>query len=370
MIGLANKQPDRIVAIDWMRGIVMILMALDHASGFFNQGRLFTDSVLLYTSGDTLVTDQFLTRWITHICAPTFVFLTGASMAISSARRLGQSVSQTEIDREFWIRGTFIAVLDLCVLSLASGKPVLQVLYAIGVSMVIMVWLSRLSMRTVMILAMIILVGAELLLMVMWNPDSSVSLWLALTFAPVFTESYSVLYPVVPWLAVMMLGWVFGKWLIPKLHDQLLVKRTLLMYGGAALALFVVIRGLDGYGNMFMQLEGNALIQWLHVSKYPPSLSYILLELGLMAIILAGLMELESYLNVCRNGFVLVFGQTALFFYLAHFAVLGLLSLIFERGGIEMAYLMAVLTVVMLYPVCRIYRMFKWQHPRSLLRFI
>ena len=368
--GLIDKNQNRIAAIDWMRGIVMILMALDHASGFFNEGRIFADSVLLYESGSIFASDQFLTRWVTHICAPTFIFLTGTSIAISNAQRLQQGMLQSTIDRELWIRGVFIVLLDICVFSLASGKPVLQVLYAIGVGMMLMVGLRRFGMWIVLIMAAVILIGSELLLIVLWQPDGDVPVWLALTFAPVFTETYTILYPAIPWLAMMMLGWVFGEWLISKPLNALPVKRLLLISGLVALVAFILIRGLNEYGNMFMLLEGNLIVQWLHVSKYPPSLSYTLLELGLMAIILAALMQLESVVGAHGNGPVLVFGQTALFFYLAHFVVLALLRVVFERGGLEMAYLMAFLALLMLYPICLAYRKLKWQNPQSVLRFI
>ncbi|SEN20261.1 DUF1624 domain-containing protein [Nitrosomonas marina] len=370
MIKSLDKSQNRIVAIDWMRGLVMILMALDHASSFFNEGRLFTDSVLLYESGDSLTTDQFLVRWITHICAPTFVFLTGTSVAVSHAQRLQQRMSQAKIDRELLIRGAFIALLDIFVLSLASGKPVLQVLYAIGISMILMVWISRIRAWIVGFVAMVILAGSEWLLGMLWEPGGDVPLWLALTFAPDFTDAYSVLYPVVPWLAMMMLGWAFGVWLVSKPLDQLPVKRLLLVYGLGALVIFFAIRGLDGYGNMFMWLEGGSIVQWLHVSKYPPSLSYTLLELGLMAIILAILIWFEPIFGTRQNGIVQVFGQTALFFYLAHFAILALLRLVFDRGGLETTYLMTVLALLMLYPVCKAYRQIKWKNPRSILRYM
>ncbi len=370
MAELPDITRTRIAAIDWMRGIVMILMALDHASGFFNDGRLFTDSILLYKSGSVLATDQFLTRWVTHICAPTFIFLTGVSMVFSNAGRLCQGMSQTEIDRELLIRGAVIVLLDLCVLSVAAEKPVLQVLYAIGGSMMMMVWVSRLKAWVVLISAAAILIGTELLLMTIWNPSSETPLWLAVTFAPVFTDAYSVLYPVMPWLSVMMLGWVFGKWMMRVSEHSFSISRLLLVCGVCALVLFVVIRGLDGYGNMFMWLEGNTIVHWLHVSKYPPSLSYLLLELGLMAIILSVLVWFESVSVVYRNGLIIVFGQTALYFYLMHFAVLGLLSLIFETRGLGMAYVMTVIALIILYPLCRIYRAYKWRNPQSFLRFI
>ena len=367
---MVDKSMHRIAAIDWMRGIVMILMALDHASGFFNDGRLFTDSILLYESGTILATDQFLTRWVTHLSAPTFVFLSGTAIAISAFYRSEQGMSQAQIDRELLIRGAFIAMLDLVLLSFFAGKMIIQVLYAIGISMMLMVLLRRLGCRALLISAFILLLGGEALTMWLLAPNGDVPFWLALTLAPTFGESPTVLYPLIPWLAMMMLGWVLGEWIMTHKQNMVLVQRQLLMGGFLSIIGFILIRNFDGYGNMFMTLEGNTLVQWLHVSKYPPSLAYTTLELGIMAIILALLMHLESIVDVCKNGPVLVFGQTALFFYLAHFAVLGALSLVFSRGGLEQAYLVAIVVLIILYPVCRIYRTLKWRYPQSLLRFI
>ena len=369
-VNVVDKSMHRITAIDWMRGIVMILMALDHASGFFNDGRIFADSILLYESGAILATDQFLTRWVTHLSAPTFVFLSGTAIAISAFYRHEQGLSQTQIDRDLLIRGAFIAMLDLVLLSFFAGKMIIQVLYAIGISMMLMVLLRRLGCRTLLISAFILLLGGEALTMWLLAPNGDVPFWLALTFAPTFGESPTVLYPLIPWLAMMMLGWVLGEWIMTQRQNMALISRQLLIGGSCALLCFVLIRYFDGYGNMFMTLEGNTFVQWLHVSKYPPSLAYTTLELGIMAIILSLLIRLEPIFGVRKNGPVLVFGQTALFFYLAHFAVLGALSLVINRGGLEQAYLVALLTLIILYPVCRIYRTLKRRYPQSLLRFV
>jgi len=367
---MMDKRLHRIAAIDWMRGIVMILMALDHASGFFNDGRLFTDSILLYESGTILATDQFLTRWVTHLSAPTFVFLSGTAIAISAFQRREQGMSQAQIDRDLLIRGAFIAMLDLVLLSFFAGKMIIQVLYAIGISMMLMVLLRRLGSRALFITAFIILLGGEALTLWLLAPNGDVPFWLALTLAPTFGESPTVLYPLIPWLAMMMLGWVLGEWIMTKQQDMAFISRQLMIGGILSLACFVLIRYFDGYGNMFMTLEGNTLVQWLHVSKYPPSLAYTTLELGIMAVMLALLMRLEPLFGVRKNGPVLVFGQTALFFYLAHFAVLGILSLVFNRGGLEQAYLVAIVALIVLYPICHIYRTLKWRYPQSLLRFV
>ncbi|MBS0300208.1 MAG: DUF1624 domain-containing protein [Proteobacteria bacterium] len=365
------ESTQRIAAIDWLRGIVMILMALDHASWFFNDQRIFADSVLLFESGIRFAADQFFTRWITHICAPTFLFLAGTSIAISNFQRRQQGMTNVVIDRELLMRGAFIALLDIGLFSLIGGKPVLQVLYAIGISMMLMVYLQRLGAGAVFSLAILIIAGGEWLLTLLWQPGGDVPLWLALTFAPDFGDTYTVLYPALPWLGMMMLGWAFGKRFIVHPSASWQSQRELMTAGWFALTLLVIIRGHDGYGNLFMHLQGDTLIDWLHVSKYPPSLAYTLLELGLMAIVLSLLMQLESRNKTINpNNPVLLFGQTALFFYLAHFAVLTALKPLFERGSLEQTYAITLLALIILYPICRAYRTLKWRYPHSLLRFL
>ncbi len=233
-----------------------------------------------------------------------------------------------------------------------------------------MVPLRRLGARTLFIGALIILIGSELLLVWLWDQGDDAPLWLTLTFAPVFGASFSVMYPVVPWLAMMILGWVFGEQLMRMQHSSWSFQRLLVVSGLLALLCFLLIRVLDGYGNMFMYLEGNEVVHWLHVSKYPPSLAYTFLELGLMAIMLAALMRLEPIIGVRHSGPVLIFGQIALFFYLAHFGVLAVLSLVLNRGGLEKTYLFTLLVLILLYPICCIYRTLKWRYPRSILRFM
>ena len=120
----------RVVALDWMRGLVMVLMTVDHASDMFNAGRFVTDASFLYKPGTPLPTIQFLVRWMTHLCAPTFVFLAGTSLALSSEKRLKAGESAASIDRSILIRGLMIAALDPLWMSWAftPGNILLQVL--------------------------------------------------------------------------------------------------------------------------------------------------------------------------------------------------------------------------------------------------
>lgn len=338
--------------------------------GFFNQGRIAKDTIVTHVIGSSFEVEQFFTRWITHLSAPTFVFLSGTAIALSVVQQRAKGIDCKTIDRDLLVRGAFIALLDVLVFSFSAGKLYLQVLYAIGISMMLMTLLYRLGRRVLLISALILLSSGEAFTVLFWHPQGEVPLWLALPFAPWFSESITVLYPVIPWLAIMMLGWVFGDWLITRKESAWPAARLLLTGGLLALTCFLLIRGFNDYGNMLLYREDDSFIQWLHVSKYPPSISYISLELGLMAIILATLLKLQSKVAVHRYNPLLVYGQTALFFYLAHFAVLGILTLFLEQAGLGQAFLATAIALGLLYPLCCAYRILKWRYPDSVLRFV
>jgi hypothetical protein len=178
---------------------------------------------------------------------------------------------------------------------------------------------------------------------------------------------------------MMMLGWGFGRFLLaqpPGLQGRRVVEGLLVRGGAGSLLLFLVVRGIDAYGNMGLHRVDGSWIRWLHVSKYPPALSFVTLELGLMALFLAGFMKLERL----RPGPawdwnpMLVLGQTALFFYVLHFILLGASAQIIAGGmrmhGLPETYLVAGIVVVVLYPVCGAYRAYKRAHPRGFAQYI
>jgi hypothetical protein len=174
----------------------------------------------------------------------------------------------------------------------------------------------------------------------------------------------------------MVLGWVFGRHMVRfDLGKTRVPPTTVLLVGGAcALALFVALRASPaGYGDMFMPRSSSLWQQWLHVSKYPPSLTYYTLELGLLAVALAVMMKLEPKIGVRQNGPLYVFGQTAMFFYLAHRLVLEVPATYFglrDTGNLTTTYVVAALMLVWLYPACRGYRALKAAYPTSFLRYL
>jgi uncharacterized membrane protein len=223
-----------------------------------------------------------------------------------------------------------------------------------------------------LVLSLALIAFGEAITMSLWDPTSAGAepLWVNLTFAPRFAEGLFIPYPFVHWLAMMMLGWVFGERLVEAPKDGWSPERILWVGGLLALATFALVRGLDGYGNMHLYREDGSIVQWLHVSKYPPALAFTALELGIMSLCLAGLMRLEPRVAVRDWGPILVYGQTALFFYILHFLMLGASKTFVETGGLGHAYLGAAVVLVILYPICRAFRALKRKHPTSVLRFI
>ncbi len=419
-------------AIDWMRGLVMVLMAIDHASLAFNGGRLGGDSWYAHEAGSALPVAQFFTRWITHLCAPTFIFLAGTALALSFERRRLAGAHDRDLDRHLFKRALVILAFELLWWSPFS----LQVLFAIAMGLICMIPLRRLSTRTLLIAALSILflyeatfwgimhlggITADMIREVtnMPVPDGEFDQeamneaaaqvrnlgWMSV-FNPFFHPGLLVKigpiplwvqYPFVPWLGMMILGWLLGRYLVQQTlaptpspdvasgspieasagapRTSMSVERLLAMSGLVALGLFVLFRAWNGYGNMLLLREDFSLVQWLYVSKYPPSLTFALLELGLMALILSGFFRYQRNLkNPIRNrNPLLVFGQTAFFFYLIHMHILifsGLALGMFMQQGLGTAYLAALAVLILLYPLCLWFRRFKARRPKGWVRYI
>ena len=420
-----SPDPNRLAAIDWMRGLVMVLMAIDHASVIFNGGRLSDDSWYMYQVGSELPVGQFFTRWISHLCAPTFVFLAGTALALSFERRRLVGARNRDLDRHLFKRALVILAFELLWWSPFN----LQVLFAIGMGLICMIPLRRLSTRTLLIMALAILFLYEVLfwgimhlggvtsdmirevanlpdtsggagfvaLNEMFNKYSNQGLMIACylllhpgQLAEIGPLVVVVTYPFVPWLGIMILGWLLGRHLLqsaavaaPMATDRSWtpIERLLVISGMVALGLFVILRAWNGYGNMLLLREDYSLVQWLHVNKYPPSLTFAMLELGLMALILWGFFRFQRTMKGparARNP-LLVFGQTAFFFYLIHMHIMIIVAIVttvagvtdmFGGYGLVAAYLAALGVLVLLYPVCLWFRRFKARRPSSWVRYI
>jgi uncharacterized membrane protein len=268
-----------------------------------------------------------------------------------------------------------IALLDPTLISLGSRRWTFQVLLAIGVSMMCMAALRRLSTWPMLLVASGWIALGEIVTGWVWTPPGNSSVLAAFMVANYGSPKMIVKYPVLPWLAVMMLGWVLGRHLIRFAVGQSKVsgKKVLWSCGTVGLLVFGMFRGINGYGNMFLYRADNSWQQWLHVSKYPPSLTYYSLELGILFLCLASLRTIETRIGVRENGVFNVFGQTAMFFYIVHRLAFEIPATYFGlRGfdGLGATYCAAAIMLALLYPMCRWYRTVKAAHPRSFLEYL
>jgi uncharacterized membrane protein len=360
----------RLPALDAMRGLVMALMAVDHVDAVVNPRHASADGAWMGDRGAAAAGD-FLTRWCTHLCAPTFVFLAGVAIALSAERR-GRRGGGWSFDRHLLARAAVLLGLEILVLSacfrwfdggpdwaFGSFVPVfLQVLYAIGASFVLLVPLRRLPAAVQVVIVALLLVACDLLHG--HTPDAGPGrlAGLLLVDAGVWSRSGEgldaiVLYPALPWFAVMLLGHAVGR----VLAQGPIAPRSWLFAGLVSLAAFAVLRLLDGFGNLGMHRADGSVLAWLRCSKYPPSLTFLTMELGLMAILLAAMTAAGE--RTWRSPFgraLLVLGRVPLFFYLVHLVLITVLvaSGVFARGSgsWSASWLGAAMLVALALPLC------------------
>ena len=368
----ANKHK-RIASIDWMRGFVMILMLVDHVSMAYNRNHINTDSAALFIPGTEIPELGFFVRWVSHLCAPVFVFLAGTALAISVERKVARGIEAVQIDKDILIRGAFIAILDPTIISLFSGRMTIQVLYVIGTAMICMAMLRRFSSTMLVISALVIIVFGEMVTAPFWPPQQDMQSIIVALFISIYASDELVIkYPLFPWLAMMMLGWVFGRYLLAyrEGHTRVGPVSLLLLLAATTLLAFAAIRYNDGYGNMFLYREDNSWQHWLHVSKYPPSAAFTFLELGVLFSCLAVMIVIERIIGVRKNGMLLVFGQTAMFFYLVHRLLLeGTATHAGLRhfSDLNTVFIVSTVMTALLYPLCWWYRGLKVKYPKSIL---
>ena len=372
---IATAKSTRIAAIDWMRGLVMVLMVIDHASMAFDGTHLDDDSAM-YPGAATMALPggEFFTRWITHICAPTFVFLAGVALALSTERRVAKGANAWDIDKKILTRGAIIALLDPTIISLGSGRLNFGVLFAIGIGMMCMALLRRLPTWSLLALGLGWLALGEFPTDWAWDPPGPASPAAALLVATYGSDALAIKYPLIPWLSMMVLGWTLGRHMLEFAAGKARMSPQAVLWvaGSLMLAVFVAVRASQGYGDMFLPRTDDTWQQWLHVSKYPPSLTYASLELGLLCLGLALLMTIEPYIGVRQNGVFLVFGQTAMFFYIVHRLTFEVPATYFGlrgAGDLVTTYVVAFAMLALLYPACLWYRTFKAAHPQSILKY-
>ena len=376
----------RVLALDWTRGIVVVLMTVDHASKGFYRDRIEVDAPYLYHPGMLIPAVPFFLRWITYACAPTFLFLAGTSLMLTLAKRARSGASPWTLDRYLLTRGAILIALDTVWMSLAferaPGDTWVQILATIGFCMILMIPLRRLPTSWLLAVLPFFAVAIEQLQSLV---DEGSTLRAVIfeggTFPDrsIFDGSKSLLfsYPFAPWWCFFALGWCFGG-LLSKWRTQPDGSRTLLRVtgGGAvgALLLFVLVRGLNGYGNAGQLRDREGVIQWLNVSATPPALAHMGLTMGIMALILfAGFYgERQGWLSGPASRWLIVFGQSALFFYLLHIHLLVFSARLLgveSKCGLAVTLVAFAATLVILHPLCARYHAYRLAHPGGWTRF-
>lgn len=323
-----RRTATRLESIDILRGLVMVIMALDHTRDFFHSAAMAFQPENLERTTAAI----FFTRWITHFCAPVFMFTAG----LGAFLWFNRGRTRAELSRFLWTRGLWLVVLEFTVVRASFffhfhyDLLILSILWALGMCMIALALLVRLPFRALVVvsLGMIALhnafdgVQAAKLGKLSW-------LWLVLHQQGIWQTGGPVVltaYPLIPWIGVMAAGFCFGR--VYLLEPQR--RRTLLIRLGLALtAAFVVIRAVNIYGDLRpwapQPTPGFTLLSFLNTTKYPPSLDFLLMTLG-PAIALLGWIDQVRVTG--RNPF-LVFGRVPLFYFLLHLPLIHALSRLF-----------------------------------------
>ena len=360
-VAVERGGPARIVSIDVLRGLVMAVMALDHTRDFFGTSG--------FNPRDVMEPTLFLTRWVTHFCAPTFIFLAGLSAFL-----YGRGRSTEELSRFLLIRGLWLILIDLTLIKFGWRFEVdlyrlsAGVIFVIGASMVALaalIWLPRWAIAGV---SLIMIAGHNLFDGVRAEELGGASWAWHLLHEPGLVPlghgvNLYVLYPLIPWIGVMAAGYLLG----PVMQLEERTRQRVLFGLGAAVTLgFIVLRATNLYGDPApwtpQQTLLSTVLSFLNCEKYPPSLLYLMMTLG------PALMLLACFEHA-RGAFarlLATFGQVPFFYYVVHlylihalavattFAMTGVLTRTPTIGlGLPGIYFVWLLVLVLLYPICR-----------------
>lgn len=375
----------RIESIDIVRGIVMIIMALDHTRDFFHNDALIHDPLNLATTTPIL----FFTRWITHFCAPVFVFLSGVSAALSSRKKSKAEASSFLIKRGIWLLFVEVIIMTMAL----TFNPfynfiILQVIWVIGWGMILIGILMRVSAKVILITGILLVFGHDVFNYITipekgFTTDLINLFFTAKGFIIPLSQGHLllVLYAILPWAGLMMLGYSASVWFIN--YESAQRRKILTVAGLCVTALFILLRIINYYGNPIpythQRTFGFTVLAFINTEKYPPSLQYMCMTIGPALLLLALFENRKNFVT----SFAKVYGQVPFFYYVLHFYILHtLLVITFYLSGygsndivpksspflfrpdnsgfnLGIVYLIWISVVLVLYFPCRWYNKYK-----------
>ena len=379
---------NRITSIDFLRGTIMIIMALDHVRDYLYSGSFLYDPLDLTKTSGIL----FFTRWITHFCAPIFMLLAG-----TSAYLIGQRKTKTELSIFLVKRGLWLVFLELIVVNLGWNFNIafpmffFITIWALGISMIIVAAIIHLPIKAILVVSILIIAGHNLLDGIHVDGNTLPAFgWSLLHDQRFFTwhnKLFLVGYPILPLMAVMPLGYCLGAWFATG-YDSNKRQRNLLLAGILCIAVFAALRYTNVYGDpVKWSVQKNSFftfLSFINISKYPPSFLYLLVTLGAAFIFLSFTEMLKGrVVNV-----VSVYGRVPMFYYLIHIYIIHTIAILssavtagqdwkiwiltqpiwFTRGlqgygfSLPVAYLFWLAIVIALYPLCKRYDAYKQAH--------
>lgn len=367
----------RLLAIDTLRGLVILIMLLDHVRETFFMQNQVPDPMDISSTEPAL----FFSRISSHLCAPVFVFLTGLSAYLFQQK--SQSLAET---RAFLFkRGLFLILLEVTLVGFAwtgqiiPEKIYLQVIWAIGFSMLALAALIGLPRKLQILFATIIIAGHNLLDFIDASKMTGVThyVWAVLHDRSWLEISESLKirtsYPILPWIGVILAGYCFGSMFTQQVTAQERAKK-LITFASVGLVGFIVLRWLNLYGDAAWQVMPSTLetvMSFLNLTKYPPSLLFIMFSVSIGLYLLT---LFERYQHQKWIGYLSIYGSVPMFFYLLHLYVLKLLYVIcfaifsathgeyFGVDHVHSLWLISVILGIALFPIVQWFAKFKHSH--------
>ena len=372
----------RIASLDIVRGAVMVLMAIDHV-------RVFAG---VPTNGSPAV---FFTRWVTHFCAPAFIFLAGTAAFLY----LQKVASRTALAKFLVVRGLWLVLLELTLLRFGwtfnfdyANFTFAGVIWVIGWSMVVLAGLALLPVAVVGSIGLAIVLFHNAVAPIVYSIESPSPLVQILYAGGGFNLGglgFAVLYVLIPWAGVMAAGFAFG---LVMRESPAKRRRICLIIGFTAVALFVLLRATGVYGDPHQWSPDNGSLAFLNPAKYPPSLQFLLMTLGPTILVIPLIENARGRVA----GWLRVFGEVPFFFYILHIPLIHLAAVIISyvrtpastwwlfanhpmmppdvppgyRWSLPLLYLVWAIVVVLLYIACRWYAKLKAESKNPLLRFL